>query len=551
MKRKFVQIVAFILALTILPASSAFAVPGEAGESGDEMVRVGLYYDSNALPGANLQNYSGAGSGFRFGFMSEDAFIQLGYSAETAISMLKAQNVYYTSSLPEGGYGYTDQVVTDIVVGCYHLQLDGTYRSFEEAQGVALTVGGFPAWINGEYQVRIGAYTTKEEALMASGGRPDLTVVGTSSYGITVVITGTNTPVFQFDGYGNFDLTVKPGLDDMVKTITHFKGYRYYGSFCYSRNGGNLTVVNVVSIDDYANCVISCEMSDSWPLEALKAQAVAVRSYAKTRVGHAKQNFDVCGTTCCQAYTGMSRTGENTARAAEETANQYVWYNGSIAQAVYHASDGGATDACENVWNEALPYLRGVIDPYEALVENKISNYHWTKTYTGKELQERLALYNISSGEIVDVRITQTTENGNVYSVELTDQYGKVSTIKKGNVRSVLGIPSIRFTTGDTSEDYYLADGGSVGSYGQVWVMDGNGNLVAMNISSAYAITGSGVETVAKSETSSTNDGTFTFTGTGRGHNLGMSQWGAYAMALEGYTYIDILNFYYAGIEIY
>lgn len=247
----------------------------------------------------------------------------------------------------------------------------------------------------------------------------------------------------------------------------------------------------------------------------------------------------------------MNRTGENTAQAAEETMGQHAWYDGNIIQAVYHASDGGATDACENVWNEALPYLRGVIDPYEALVEDKIPSYHWTKSYTGKELQERLALYDIDSGEIVDVRITETTENGNVYSVDLTDRYGKVTTIKKGNVRSVLGLSSIRFTTGDSGEEYYLADGQTIRSTGQVWVLDGNGNRVPTSISSAYAITGNGIEEIEQKETIAPNNGTFTFTGSGRGHNLGMSQWGAYSMALQGYSYIDILNFYYNGIEIY
>lgn len=550
MKQKFVQFVAFLLALVVLPTASAFAVPGAAGYSDDTTVRIGLYYGSSALPGANLQNYSGAGSGFRFGFMSGDTFVQLGYTYETAISMVKAQNVYYTSSLPEGGYGYTDQPVSNIVVGCYHL-LYGTYYSFEEASAAAAMVGGFPAWINGEYQVRIGAYPTKEEAVAASGG---LTVVGTSSCGITVVITRTATPVFQFDGAaaGCSELTVTPGLDGTVKTITHFKGYRYYGSFCYSRNGGNLTVVNLVPMNDYINCVVSCEMSDSWPVEALKAGAICARSYAETCTGHASSGFDLCNTTCCQAYTGMSRTGANTAQAAEETQGQYLRYNGAVIEAVYHSSDGGATEDCENVWVEALPYLRGVEDPFEALVADKIPNYRWTKTYTGAELQKRLALYSIDSGEIVDVRITQTTSNGNVYSVELTDRYGKITTVKKESVRKVLGLPSIRFTTGGgAGEGYYLADGSSVSSTGQVWVMDGSGNLVPVNISSAYAITGSGVETVARTETPVSRDGMFTFTGTGTGHNLGMSQWGAYAMALQGYTYTDILHYYYTGIEIY
>lgn len=548
MKQKFVQFFAFLLILTLLPVSSAFALPETAAYDEDTTVRIGLYYGSGALAGANLQNY--AGTGYRFGFTSGDTFVELGYTYETAISMVKAQNVYYTSSLPSGGYGYTDQVQTDIVVGCYHL-LYGRYSSFEEAQYAADAVGGFPAWIDGEYQVRIGAYPTKQDAVAVSGG---LNVVGTSSCGITVVVTGTAEPIFQYDGAsaGVPELTVAPSVDASVKAITYFKGYRYYGSFCYSRSGGNLTVVNQVSMNDYIDCVISCEMSDSWPVEALKAQAVCARSYAATRTGHASSGFDLCSTECCQAYTGMSRTGANTAQAAEETQGLYLRYRGSIVEAVYHSSDGGATENCENVWYEALPYLRGVEDPFEAYVASQISNYYWTKTYTGAELQQRLALYDIDCGEIVDVRITQTTATGNVYSVELTDVYGKVTTVTKGNVRSVLGLPSIRFTTGGSAGDgFYLADGSTVSQTGQVWTVDGNGNLVSVSMSAAYAITGSGMEAVSQTQTSAAQDGVFTFTGTGKGHNLGMSQWGAYSMAQLGYTYEEILQYYYTGIEIY
>lgn len=548
MKKKFVQFFAFLLALAVFPVTSAFALPDVTGVVDDASVRIGLYYGSSALPGANLQNYSG--SGYRFGFMSGEEFIELGYTYETAISMVKAQNVCYTNNLSGGGYGYTDQVQTDVLVGCYHL-LYGRCASFEEAQAAASAVGGFPAWIDGEYQVRIGAFATKEEAVAASGG---LTVVGTSSCGITVVPTGSASPLFQYDGAGAGvpELTVAPGLDDSVKAITYFKGYRYYGLFCYSRSGGNLTVINRVSMNDYIDCVISCEMSESWPVEALKAQAICARSYAATRKGHASSGFDLCSTVCCQAYTGMSRTGANTAQAAAETQGQYLRYNGSIIEAVYHSSDGGATEDCENVWYEALPYLRGVEDPFEALVESQIPSYRWTKSYTGAELQERLALYSIESGEIVDVRITQTTANGNVYSVELTDRYGKVTTIKKESVRKVLGLPSIRFATGGgTGEGYYLADGSSISQTAQVWTVDGNGNLVPVSLSSAYAITGSGVEAISGTQTPTAQNGVFTFTGTGKGHNLGMSQWGAYAMAKQGYTYMDILQYYYTGIEIY
>ena len=296
MRKKFVQFAAFALALILLPVLPAAALPKEEDEA---MIRVGLYYGSSALPGANLQN--NVGSGYRFGYMDGDTFYEIGFTEETKISMVKSQNVWYSSSLPEGGYGYSDQITSNIVVGCYHLCLSETYDTFEEAQEEADDVGGFPAWIQGEYQVRIGAYTTQEEAEEAAREWDDVDVVGTSSYGITVVTTGTDQPIFQFDG-GRSDptiLVVRPGLNDKKKTVTYFKSKTYYGSFCYERiNGGDLTGVNLVSLEDYIRGILPYEMSNSWPLEALKAQAVCARSYTMTNLNrHSSYHFDICNTT--------------------------------------------------------------------------------------------------------------------------------------------------------------------------------------------------------------------------------------------------------------
>lgn len=553
MKKKFVQFVAFLLVVALLPVIPASANPGMEG---DTIMRIGLCYGGSAMEGANLLNSTG--TGYRFGYYdANNFFVELASTTEQSISMVKTANVGYTSNPETKYHNYLSALANtaSVVVGCYHVQLPGSYASFYDAWGIAAQYnGGFVACIAGQYFVRVGNFPVRSGAEALQATMPGTTIVGTSSYGVNVVVTGTNNILFQYDDLGaGTGLGVLPGqMGEMENPTTWFKGNRWYGGFRFQRvEGGNLTIVNVVSMNDYINCVISCEMDNSWPVEALKAQAICARSYAATRTGHSSGGFDLCNTVHCQAYTGMSRTGTNTAQAAAETAGQYAWYNGNIVEAVYHSSDGGATENCENVWYEALPYLRGVIDPYEALVEDKIPNYHWTKAYTGQELQYRLSLDDISCAEIVDVRVTGITETGNVYEVTLTDRTGKVIVLRKDDVRTVLGLSSLRFTIGGSGEDYYLADGSSIGSQSQVWVLDGNGNLVPMMISTAYAITGNGIEAVTKTEDTTANNGMFTFTGTGKGHNLGMSQWGAYAMALQGYTYIDILKFYYTGIEIY
>ncbi|MEG1241100.1 MAG: hypothetical protein RSD46_07125, partial [Oscillospiraceae bacterium] len=91
------------------------------------------------------------------------------------------------------------------------------------------------------------------------------TVGGVTPQAITVFATDTGAVLFQFDG-NTPQLTILPGLDDSVKTITWFAGRKYFGSFRYSCTGDLLTVVNALPMEDYINCVISQEMSESWPV---------------------------------------------------------------------------------------------------------------------------------------------------------------------------------------------------------------------------------------------------------------------------------------------
>lgn len=557
--KKFVQIAALALAIA-LPLSQAPA--SAATVAVDPTVKVGLFYGSNALPGANLLN--DVGSGYRLGYYDDNrVFQQLAATSETAISVVKTQNVYYGKV---GTWsGYYDSITSNIAVGCWHLKLPGSYSSYDEAAAAASAYsGGFVAWIDGTWQARVGAYLDKESAQAAqtSLGLGDAEVVGTSSAGVSVVKTGASQILFQFDSASKC-LGIKPGLDDSVKTETIFRGCTYYGGFQYQRvSGGNLTVSNVIGLEDYVQGVIVREMSSSWPLEALKAQAVSARTYAYrnyTASKHKSQGFDICNSTCCQVYYGMDEVTANSSKAVEETYGEYAWYNGSLIEAVYSSHDGGATESAVNVWGSDVAYLVGKYDPYEASVASKVPNYNWTVTYTAQELTDLLNSKGYTNSGIVDFKVTKTSPTGNAIEITFTDSSGKSWSKIRDDCRTFLGLRSIHYTVSSSAGSsssggggsYTVNGNGTLSSLDGAYAIDGNGSTSKLG-SDVYIIDGSGQVTQAAPSGGSGGDSStvFTITGSGWGHNVGMSQWGAYAMAQQGYTYQDILTFYYTGIEV-
>lgn len=551
----------FTLLFTISgqPAFASSEVPDE-----QRPVRVGLYYGSTAAPSFNLQNVTDMGSGYRLGYFDEDLqFVQLGYTEEFKVSILKTTNLYVADSK-----SYTTEQTENGVVGYYHVQLPGMFYDFASAKETADRNGGFVAWIAGAYYVRVGSYVSQEAAMEAATAYEGAVVGETSSYGLSLTITGTTDILFQFDDLGaGTGFGVCPGLDDEIKTQTWCKGYRYFGSFRYQRtNGADITLVNIVDMNDYVNCVISQEMSDSWPLEALKAQAVCARNYyAVTHGKHGAYGFDICASTHCQVYFGASRIGENTTRAAAETTGVYLWYQDQLVEAYYYSSNGGTSECSENVWVSEIPYLRGVVDIYEPLIAEKISNYQWTVTYTGAELQKKL----ISSGRtncglITSLTLT-STEMGNVSSITFHDENGKDWTLFRENCRTVLGMSSMRFglesgpgTPGETelSGSIYANEREKLELSEGIFILDASGQMVQMT-DPVYVLTAGEVaalenahfENVCGSSKTVAGD-TFVFKGSGWGHNVGMSQWGARAMAEQGLDYRAILSFYYTGVMV-
>ena len=527
-------------------------LPPRADAAGAEnTIRVGLYYGSSAMPTANLENE--VGSGYQFGtFGSDGSFTALGSTSNVQITVCKDTNLY----LSGGRFYETPTAAAYQLIGAYHLQLPETYATYEAAAAAAQAYPyGFPAYVDGQYVVRFEFYST---AANAAAGYPGYQVVGGSETCYTVVDTGTGQILFEFDNGGDY-LGIMPQSSG-EEARTWFRGYQYYGGFQYMRRSGNdLSVINFVSEDLYVAGVLPYEFVVNDELESLKAGAVAIRTFANASTKHSALGFDVCNTTDCQVYRGVY-TGSGASdvlQAVEETSGECAYYTGALIEALYFSSDGGATEDAVNAWGSDVPYLQGKADPYEASIS--FNGQSWTYTVTSADLQELLGC-----GPVTSFTVTELTENGNVNEITIVDSSGQEYIYRGDDVRILQNLSGVtymsrRFTI--TPNDGQTSDSGSSG--GSLSVYDGD---VTVSADSVTVITADGTTTVSAPVTVLTDSGSYstgsgtttssgsgegwTISGGGYGHNIGMSQWGAYAMGLQGYTYREILQFYYTGITI-
>ncbi|MDD3165702.1 MAG: SpoIID/LytB domain-containing protein, partial [Oscillospiraceae bacterium] len=357
-----------LVQMLALPASAATA---------DTIVRVGLYYSTGALASANLANE--VGSGYRFGYYdSSRQFHSIASTDAEKITVTKDSNYYITS----GSYYETPTVAAYTLLGAYHLQLDSTYSDYASALSEAEKyAAGFVAYIDGEYVVRFEYYSSADNAANDASNYSGVHVVGGSATGYTVTDTGTNEILFEYDSSASF-FGIEPRAEDGAAR-TWFKGMQYYGGFQYCRrSGGNLSVLNFVDLENYTQGVVPYEMSASWPLETLKAGAVAARTYVMHESKHAALGFDVCTTTDCQVYHGVY-TGSYAAtinQAVDATAGECIYYDGALIEALYHSADGGATESSSNAWGIAHDYLVGKEDPYETSITTPSSGWSYAVT---------------------------------------------------------------------------------------------------------------------------------------------------------------------------
>jgi stage II sporulation protein D len=549
MKRVICLFICAAVLLTVLPQPSANAAPAP-----NPRLRVGLSFGTNALVAANLDNHTG--SGYEFGYLDgEMNFIPLGATAQTKITMVKNRNVYLSDNT------YSD-TPSNVAVGAFHTA-HGSHLSRAEAENAAALLReegilAFVSYDSGVWKVRSNSFTASADGRETGSNRC-----------ISVVITGTTEIIFQFDYGTEFHLCVRPIAPEGVRAQTWHRSRRYYGMFEFRRMDGNdLTVINAVEMQDYIKGVVPYEMSPSWPLEALKAQAVSARSFAAgSLVRHRNDGFSVCTTTHCQVYFGTASASANSDRAVDETYGMYMLHNGVPCTTVsYHAASGGATEDSENVWFAAIPYLRGVPDPYENPAQ--IPGYNWSYTVTNAQISAYLNQIGVTNSGVANFYIDTVTRMGNARSVTVIGTDGRTLLTRTGdNARSFIGNLARTYSTLPRTYSYSLrftinAPGGpafaALTSGGQavdlhnlsaLYVIDGRGNVTPLP-SEAMLIDRGGTLHGLPVQPGGVNTGTYVVTGRGNGHNVGMSQWGARGMADQGYTYEQILSHYYTGITI-
>jgi stage II sporulation protein D len=220
-------------------------------------------------------------------------------------------------------------------------------------------------------------------------------------------------------------LTFLPGKSPL------WLAHPFRGSFLVTVAGKNLSVVNTVALESYVRGVVSNEMPHDWPLEAVKAQAVAARSYALAhRRGGA---FDVFGDTRDQVYGGIATETPVGDQAVAGTKRQVLLYNGKVATTYFFSSSGGRTAAITDVFagSKPIPYLVSVSDPYDTA-----SPYHvWGPvTLPAADAGRKLNVPGLLDLQPVPAK-------GRARAVVAVGRNGDV-TVPAGDVRRKLGLRS-------------------------------------------------------------------------------------------------------------
>ncbi|EMS85523.1 SpoIID/LytB domain-containing protein [Leptospira noguchii] len=308
--------------------------------------------------------------------------------------------------------------------------------------------------------------------------------------------------------YDANDLLIKKGIDIISldssrlkapirfvsqKTSLEFKSHKVRGSIhIIPQSQGPALVINVLPLEEYLLAVVPSEVPYSWPMEALKAQAICARTYAVREILNKKNAlYDVEATTNSQVYGGIEKEHPFTTKAVQDTTGVMAVFEENPIQAFFHSNSGGKTETPENIWGgKKIPYLSTVSSDFDRAGEN----FYWKEIVSQDLINSKFS--NLKLGEIQSIQVLSRTSSGRVDLMELNGTEG-TSRIRGKEFRQTLGAPvrSLRFGIQKES----------------------NGFLIK---------------------------------GMGSGHGVGLSQWGSFGMAKENYNYIEILRYYYPGTDL-
>ncbi len=338
---------------------------------------------------------------------------------------------------------------------------------------------------------------------------------------------------------------------------------RYRGRLQLLVRAGQVQVVNHLGIETYLASVVGSEMPHRWPLPALQAQAVAARTYALRQRGKAG-DFDVKATVSSQVYRGVESETPSTIEAVESTRSLVLVHAGRLINAVFHSSSGGATEPSGEVWRNQLPYLVSVAD------HDQHSPVHrWNKRFDNEELRDLFR----ETGGVKRLQVLKTSSTGRVRTARVQGPHGSL-VLTGRELRKRLGLKStmVQFELINGSVESSTASSTAPAQTASQAVSQAAPPLIGLWQDSA-----SGPDTTSSSSgrlavllppppppLPQLNASNFTrprldvregemvleARGQGFGHGVGMSQWGAHGLALQGADFRQILLHYYRGAEI-
>ena len=572
--RALALILVLVMFLTFFPQMEASAT----SVYDDHYVRAALAYGSNSKSVATLQVASGTGTGFKAGYInpSTDEFKSYYTINSTKVTVIRDYGMNY--NVNSGSYVY-DGADGASCVGRWHLEINVDYKNQSELDSavasayLATSYVSFPAFTSSGYRVRIGRFTSESAAnevkaeiqsrLNASSSFAGATVrtVASGSNGYTVVEYGTRNILFEWDGASQelaLQATGGTAPETYMSTPTTTSTYRFYGTFDFISSASTyFSVVNVLPLGTYIRGVVPYELGTSYPEESTKAMAIIAATFAVYNEGrHSSYGFDVCMGQHCQVYQGIGTSShryetEKIITCCDAVKGMVITYDKNPIQAVYHSSNGGFTENSENVWVAALPYLRSVEEKFEQTTEGATRGQLgiWTTTLTAEQITKKLNNKNYSIGTVKSVEVTKRSEAGSVLELSISDG-SKTVVLEKENMRMVLGTDILLSQNFKVlhAGSVYVNDGVELGTgLSGAYVMGAEGVAIPLPDTARTVLTGSGQTVVNESSGGAAE---WTFDGAGWGHSLGLCQWGSIGMGRAGYTFDQIIKYYFTGVEI-